>query len=304
MAKTRKNYLPLYVRDFWTDLKVQAMTWDERTVYLHLLMMSWEEGPLPDPDKIADLMPPGAPGIDAIEAVYRRAWVKGKSGWTNPRLERERQHLESLWGSDVQRERAKRGWATKKRDAEGMPRASRGLADPSPGLAQTYQDQDQVQEQSVPSLRSGSGRGSRTAPVAATGKGSGKSPGLFDEALKIWEGLWVESRATEWAWDGKHKSAVRMALQKARWDLKEFEVRARRLLFDPPDYFLAQNSNPAMLNSRWNELGVTIVSVKTPQERKSDATSEWLKSLARNGNHPGGGRARGPDPSRPPLLEP
>ena len=39
-------YLPLYVRDFWTDPKVLAMAWLEQAVYLRMLMLSWEAGPL------------------------------------------------------------------------------------------------------------------------------------------------------------------------------------------------------------------------------------------------------------------
>jgi hypothetical protein len=96
-----------------------------------------------------------------------------------------------------------------------------------------------------------------------------------------------------------------MALKKAGGDVEEFGKRAARLINEPPDLFMAQNASPALLNSRWNELGVTIASVKNAAERHHDAAMDWLETLERRGRRLGEGRLNGSSPEGgPKLLDP
>ena len=225
MKKTRANYLPLYVRDFWTDPKVQAMTWTEKAVYLQLLMLSWEEGPLPCPDEAADLLGPSAPGAEVVRRVYRLAWKEGPDGWTNPRLERERQHLIDLWGSDVQRERAHRGWVTRRKNADGMPSASNGKPRASRGHAQTYQDQDQVQDQEIkntpPSPLSGGGLPGIQLPRRASKPRKPTWEGEIPERLRIngFPRLWGE-------WLAYRREEVRAPVTQRSGDMALRELEA------------------------------------------------------------------------------
>jgi uncharacterized protein YdaU (DUF1376 family) len=106
-------YLPLYVRDWRSDPKVALLSWTERALYLDLLMLSWELGPLPaDLPAILraigwDLDP--TEGCAVVGRVLARFWKKAKAGWTNPRLELERERTEAML--DARSERGRRGAA-------------------------------------------------------------------------------------------------------------------------------------------------------------------------------------------------
>lgn len=100
--KDRPAYLPLYVRDFLTDPNVLALPWLEQALYLRMLMLSWEMGPLPDsPSLIERMIGLGADQrIDAqdknIAYVLDLCFEKGSDGWTNQRLEAERARWAAL----------------------------------------------------------------------------------------------------------------------------------------------------------------------------------------------------------------
>lgn len=98
-------YLPLYVRDWRSDPQVAFLEWAERALYLDMLMLSWELGPLPnDARKILRAL--GAPHAeDAVMSILRTFFSQSDHGWTNPRLESERARTEKLVAANSARGR-------------------------------------------------------------------------------------------------------------------------------------------------------------------------------------------------------
>jgi uncharacterized protein YdaU (DUF1376 family) len=149
----KKAYLPLYVRDFLSDPVVLGMTFTEQSVYLRMLMLSWEMGPLPgDVDRLARMV--GLARGDqvqegercAIRAVLGLAWEEGTSGtWTNPRLERERVKTTEIL--EAQRERARKARSALATLSSNVRPDIR--ADVSPSASQQSQAQAQREEKRV-----------------------------------------------------------------------------------------------------------------------------------------------------------
>lgn len=49
--------MPFYYREFWSDLNVQSMTWEQRGIYHHLLGCCWMEGSIPsEPDDLSSIL--------------------------------------------------------------------------------------------------------------------------------------------------------------------------------------------------------------------------------------------------------
>jgi len=65
----------------------------EHGVYLLLLAVSWQRGPLPDDmDHLARLA--ANPPIEALRYILQNYWTLEERGWVNKRLEVERERLE------------------------------------------------------------------------------------------------------------------------------------------------------------------------------------------------------------------
>lgn len=114
--------------------------------------------------------------------------------------------------------------------------------------------------------------------------------GGHQEAISLWMNLWEEARGEPYAFQGgKDGTAVANALKYAQGDLGLLEERMRRLLFEPPGAWYAQNASLTLLASKWNELGTTVSRELTPEERRQQETrdlldkhlgeDEWLKKL-------------------------
>ncbi len=168
-------YLPLYVRDWRSDPKVALLSWSERAVYLDMLMLSWELGPLPT-DAAAVLRGIGwdgdqAEGASIVERVLKAFWRRLKGGWENPRLEAERERTEALVErrSALGKKAAASRWDSV-RHADGnasgiavgiadgnpkrMPRAPEPEPEPEP---EPFPSSEESLKSDTPSLRSGVG---------------------------------------------------------------------------------------------------------------------------------------------------
>lgn len=96
-------------------------------------------------------------------------------------------------------------------------------------------------------------------------------------AVRLWCDLWLEHRGTPWVMDGpKDGSAMARVLKKAGGDLELIRARIERLLVNPPATWDAQNAAPWLLASKWNELGVEIVTVLSFDERRRKAQDDLL----------------------------
>ena len=92
------------------------------------------------------------------------------------------------------------------------------------------------------------------------------SRGAHQVAVDGWHALWREARGSDFAWNGRHAKAIKEALKLAGGDPEVLLERARRLLFDPPSAWYAQNASPSLLASKWNELGVTVRALTRDQK--------------------------------------
>ena len=64
----------------------------EHGVYMLLLAVSWQRGPLPDDmDHLARLA--ANPPIETLRFILQNYWTRNEIGWINKRLERERQEM-------------------------------------------------------------------------------------------------------------------------------------------------------------------------------------------------------------------
>lgn len=154
-----------------------------------------------------------------------------------------------------------------------------------------------------PSLRSGA-----EPPMAAPRSPRGPrklAEGPHPEAMRLWEALYAQARGRKFAWSPKHAASIALCRKYAEDDLAEFERRARILLFTPPDTWNAQNATPALLASRWNELGDLVVAdpnMKTKLAR--DASMDALRRKAAELDAREGVRSLREAPSRALELQP
>ncbi|MCH9730665.1 MAG: YdaU family protein [Actinomycetia bacterium] len=83
-------YFPFYPGDYLAD--TMGLSCCEHGVYLLLLAVSWQRGPLPDDmDHLARLA--ANPPVEALRYVLQNFWTRSEQGWINSRLEAERQKL-------------------------------------------------------------------------------------------------------------------------------------------------------------------------------------------------------------------
>lgn len=82
-----RPYFPFFPGDYLAD--TMGLSCCEHGVYLLLLAVSWQRGPLPDDmDHLSRLA--ANPPIQALRFVLETYWTRTEQGWLNERLERER----------------------------------------------------------------------------------------------------------------------------------------------------------------------------------------------------------------------
>lgn len=88
---SKDPWMPFYGTDFFEDPPVQAMTWEQRALYLRLLWVAWREGSIPADERgLAAL-------VSMSPARFRKVWPAIAVKWraesgrlVNDRLERVR----------------------------------------------------------------------------------------------------------------------------------------------------------------------------------------------------------------------
>jgi len=171
-VKDRPAYLPLYVRDFLTDPNVLAMTWTQKAVYLRMLMLSWEAGPLPASDAMVARMIEQESLEPDVAAVRAMAWNADAAGNSfNPRLEHERQRWRTL-----HEDLSKSGKEGNRRRWNRSPGDPGAIAGASPGDRNT-QAQAQAQEEDKSADRPAeAGAPPPAAPAPTARKGTKRTP--------------------------------------------------------------------------------------------------------------------------------
>lgn len=107
-------WMPFYGRDFYSDVFVRAMTWEQRGIYQFLLWTAWDEGAIPGDAKMLAAICGMQPRQFAKvwQDVLRDRWVAhpSRAGWLiNRRQERVRQSSGEL--SERMRALAEKRWA-------------------------------------------------------------------------------------------------------------------------------------------------------------------------------------------------
>jgi uncharacterized protein YdaU (DUF1376 family) len=85
-----KPYFAFFPGDYLAD--TMGLSCCEHGVYVLLLAVSWQRGPLPDDmDHLSRLA--ANPPIEALRFILEHYWTRTERGWVNARLERERQYI-------------------------------------------------------------------------------------------------------------------------------------------------------------------------------------------------------------------
>lgn len=271
-------YLPLYVRDWRSDPQVQLLPWDARMLYLDMLLLSWELGPLPD-DADGILRALGCPAVNrTVTDLLLRFFVRNVSGWTNARLEEVRvasvrkvKHLQRI---------SRKGVAARRRgQPHGQPSGQPRAPEPEPEgstYSELFPDPEGSSPSKVsktPSLRSGDAAG-----AAGVSKARAEATGPQAEAIRIWSRIYLEERGYAWSWNELDAVAIARCRKRAAGDLGELERRARLLIASPPSDWFAQNTSPTTLASKWNELAQVVTIDKAEQQARQNR--ERLRRLA------------------------
>lgn len=311
--------MPVFVADVLTSMRWQRMTAEQRGAYMHLLMLQWQEGGLPDDDQalldLGKLVGPPAQHrilLDAFEVCadgMRRndknqrvraeaeAWCEAQAGKA------------SLGGrAKAEKERAARSLPEVCPDparghASGMPGAASGHAPSMPQSAPLTLTLTPTLtlNASTASLRSAGADPAGAGPAPAHQAGSeivelkpakSKRPrkprkpaeGPQPDAIRKWEQTWFEARGTPWVWTPKEATSVARCLALAKGDLVDYGARVDRMLFDPPDEWTAQNAAPSLLADRWNQIAVrTVGRAEARMHADMRAGVEAAKELERSG---------------------
>lgn len=108
----RAPWMPFYGRDFYADVHVRAMTWEERGVYQFLLWVAWDEGAIPaDTKKLARICELPARRFTKVWEAIGDRWQphQARAGWlVNRRQEQVRSESGAL--SERMRQLATRRW--------------------------------------------------------------------------------------------------------------------------------------------------------------------------------------------------
>jgi len=304
-------YLPLYTQDFFQDSKVVQMRWAEQAIYLRMLIVSWENGPLPDsPVKIGRMiggacaredMPAGLDLHEAIKSVLEAAWTRSGASWISTRLEQERERALSLMG--VRSAKAKKAAEDRWKGTPCMEQAPSNAPSMPDAMLQASQDIGSRIEDIGDRKKNldPSDQGQAIAPARPAVLKKRKEPtGPLAEAIRAFEEVYVQARGFPFVFSQKHAVAIQRCLKAAGGDLGEVLRRARVLIETPPNDWYAQNATPAILFSHWNELATIVVADPTAKRKFiNEARIQRLENLTHaNGNRP----ALQAPPVRPPEL--
>ena len=255
-------YLPLYVRDWRSDPKVAFLEWSERALYLDMLMLSWELGPLPnDARKILRAL--GAPHAeDAVMSLLRTFFEHSEEGWTNPRLEAERDRTERLVAANAARGRrsvrSRRARVTHESLGRGshVTPTSQGTRAPEPEPEpEPVPSTLEHRVPDTPSLRSGVAASAAENPglpgIDAPQRSRNRelTPAQADgfTARSVWCRCWLEQFGTPYTdLSGRKSGAVRTAFVRLERDEALFERVVRAFLADPP-FKARENPDPIAL---------------------------------------------------------
>ena len=126
-----RPYFAFFPGDYLAD--TMGLSCCEHGVYLLLLAVSWQRGPLPDDmDHLARLA--ANPPIEALRVILNTYWTLTERGWINARLERERDYI--LKKSEKARASALARWG----DANAMRTHSERNADAMLPISKIYTD--------------------------------------------------------------------------------------------------------------------------------------------------------------------
>lgn len=151
---SKDPWMPFYGTDFFEDPPVQAMTWEQRAIYLRLLWVAWREGSIPDDEHgLAAL-------VSLSPARFRKVWPAIAVKWrpaspgrlVNDRLERVRgdrkersEYMAALSAKGVEARRLNRS-GNRAGDQDGNRAGNRG--DEPPGDLIRIRVRDRVREAS------------------------------------------------------------------------------------------------------------------------------------------------------------
>jgi uncharacterized protein YdaU (DUF1376 family) len=282
-GRVKAAYMPLYVRDWRSDARVALLDWERRALYLDLLMLSWELGPLPhNPTALARTI--GYPGGSAaVEELLAEFFERGEHGWTNPRLEIEREKLRELLErrSRSGAKGAEARWqthcdrnATANGKQHGKPMARAPEPDPEPEPEpEPVPSSSEVLKTDTSSLRS---------EVPAPAGAGGLLPGIGDGPPKsakpeptqaqtdratvqpIWLELWLAKFGRPYGGlTGSGKSvpmraaALRNVFVKLDRDEAEFRRHVERFIADPP-FKARQNPDPIALQEFFDSVRASL----------------------------------------------
>jgi uncharacterized protein YdaU (DUF1376 family) len=250
--KDRPAYLPLYVRDWRSDAKVLLLPWDERALYLDMLLLAWELGPLPnDAHRIRTAL--GCPhDVTIIVTILVTMFVQGVDGWTNPRLEKERSRWSALHQANKSRlEAANAARAAKQTRDEARDEHRDEARDGFQAQAQA-----QEEEKTRSSLRSDLGASARgslpgielTPPKGKTEPSQAQMDGFV--ARRVWDRCWLSKYGTTFVGlKGRRSAAIRTAYVRVGRDEHTLETLVQRFLEAPP-FKHRENPDPiALLDS-------------------------------------------------------
>lgn len=264
----KKAYLPLYVRDFLSDPIVLGMTFTEQAVYLRMLMLSWEVGPLRgDTDRLARMVGLARDVVHdserrAVENVLGLCWSQSGDGWTNPRLERERQR------SDVILE-GQRARAAKARETLAAARASNVRPDASPSVSQQSQAQAQVQEKSTTGTPSVSENVQATETDSLRESVAAQAPqrSLSEKQAaavarkSLWASVWREVFHADCRVSKAGSNALRLVEQRLKGDHVAMTRLIREFLRAPP-FKCRQNPTPEAFHEHLDALQAGLLKPK------------------------------------------
>lgn len=147
MAKEKAPAMPFYIREYWGDLNVQAMTWEQRGIYDHLIFCCWTEGSIPaDTEELAGILKVSLkdfqrvwPRIGKCFAAQGDRLIQGKveeirnakDGYSKSQSEAGKNGADKRWGrhksaksSPQEHEQSGTGKPVAERVADGMAKNS------------------------------------------------------------------------------------------------------------------------------------------------------------------------------------
>lgn len=251
---------PLWVRWFPTDFRgsprVGRMTRDERYLYRELLDLQAVDGAFEvDPDRLAWDLRMTPDEFEAAWEAIRDCFEQDETGrFRNVRMEAERDRVFSAVESA--RANGRKG---------GRPPKAQGGRSKKPGGSVSETGRVTGSKASrEPRTENRDSENKNTAPPAPVApapaspkarKPRKQATGPHAELVRGWEALWLDHRGSPWKITKRDAAHFARILKLADGSVTEALTRAERLL-GSSDPWLTANASPAILESRWNPLGV------------------------------------------------